>query len=68
VLRGIADSVPSIVVVMSCLDDVYTALRGSLSRSVVDRLERESGAGAARQPAPARGNVEAMLARRLDYL
>lgn len=67
VLRGIADSVPSIVVVMSCLDDVYTALRGSLSRSVVDRLERD--------PAPVRlasqrqrEDVEAMLARRLDYL
>lgn len=67
VLRGIADAVPSIVVVMACLDDVYTALRGQLSRSVVDRLERD--------PAPVRlasqrqrEDIEAMLVRRLDYL
>jgi GTPase SAR1 family protein len=67
VLRGIADAVPSIVVVISCLDDVYTALRDLLSRSVVDRLERD--------PAPIRlasqrqrEDIEAMLARRLDHL
>ncbi len=67
VLRGIADAVPSIVVVMSCLDDVYTALRGALSRSVVDRLESD--------PAPVRlasqrqrEDIEAMLVRRLDFL
>lgn len=67
VLRGIADAVPSIVVVMACLDDVYSAVRGSLSRSVVDRLERD--------PAPVRlatqrqrEDIEAMLVRRLDYL
>jgi DNA helicase HerA-like ATPase/energy-coupling factor transporter ATP-binding protein EcfA2 len=67
VLRGIADAVPSAVVVMACLDDVYSALRGQLSRSVVDRLERD--------PAPVRlasqrqrEDLEAMLARRLDHL
>ncbi|MDB4954577.1 MAG: putative ATPase [Myxococcales bacterium] len=67
VLRAIADSVPSAVVVLSCLDDVYTALRGQLSRSLVDRLERD--------PAPVRlasqrqrDEIEAMLVRRLDHL
>ena len=67
VLRGIADAVPSIVVVMSCLDDVYSTLRGQLSRSVIDRLERD--------PAPIRlasqrqrEDIEAMLVRRLDHL
>jgi adenylylsulfate kinase-like enzyme len=67
VLRGIADAIPSVVVVMSCLDDVYTALRGQLSRSVIDRLEHD--------PAPVRltsqrqrEDIEAMLARRLDHL
>ncbi|MEO7731802.1 MAG: DUF87 domain-containing protein, partial [Kofleriaceae bacterium] len=67
VLRAIADAVPSVVVVMACLDDVYTALRGQLSRSVVDRLERD--------PAPVRlasqrqrEDIEAMLVRRLDHL
>jgi energy-coupling factor transporter ATP-binding protein EcfA2 len=66
-LRGIADAVPSAVVVMACLDDVYTALRGQLSRSVVDRLERD--------PSPVRlasqrqrEDLEAMLVRRLDHL
>ncbi|HEX4419298.1 MAG TPA: DUF87 domain-containing protein [Kofleriaceae bacterium] len=67
VLRGIADAVPSVVVVMACLDDVYTALRGKLSQSVIDRLERD--------PAPVRlasqrqrEDIEAMLVRRLDHL
>lgn len=67
VLRGIADAVPSIVVVMACLDDVYTAVRGQLSRPVIDRLERD--------PAPIRlasqrqrDEIEAMLVRRLDHL
>ena len=67
VLRGIADAVPSSIVVLSCLDDVYSALRPSLSRSLLDRLERD--------PAPVRlsserqrDEIEAMLIRRLDHL
>jgi len=67
VLRGIADAVPSVVVVMACLDDVYTAVRGQLSRPLIDRLERD--------PAPVRlasqrqrAEIEALLARRLDHL
>ncbi|HET9626713.1 MAG TPA: hypothetical protein VFP84_35365 [Kofleriaceae bacterium] len=67
VLRGIADAVPSAVVVIACLDDVYGALRGKLSRSVLDRLERD--------PAPVRlagvrqrEDIEAMLVRRLAHL
>ncbi|MGN6104047.1 MAG: hypothetical protein ACTHU0_02990, partial [Kofleriaceae bacterium] len=67
VLRGIADSVPSAIVVMSCLDDVYSALRGHLSQSLIDRLERD--------PTPVRlssqrqrDEIEQMLVRRLDHL
>jgi energy-coupling factor transporter ATP-binding protein EcfA2 len=67
VLRGIADSVPSAIVVICCLDDVYTAIRPQLSRSLVDRLERD--------PPPVRlasqrqrDEIETMLVRRLDYL
>jgi adenylylsulfate kinase-like enzyme len=67
VLRGVADAVPSAVVVLSCLEDVYVALRDKLSRSVIDRLERD--------PAPVRlasqrqrSELEAMLVRRLDHL
>jgi hypothetical protein len=67
VLRSIADAVPSSIVVLSCLDDVYSALRPSLSRSLIDRLERD--------PAPVRlsserqrDEIEAMAIRRLDHL
>ncbi len=67
VLRSIADAVPSSIIVLSCLDDVYSALRPSLSRSLIDRLERD--------PAPVRlsserqrDEIEAMVIRRLDHL
>lgn len=67
VLRSIADAVPSSIVVLSCLDDVYSALRPSLSRSLLDRLERD--------PPPVRlsserqrEEIEAMVMRRLDHL
>jgi energy-coupling factor transporter ATP-binding protein EcfA2 len=67
VLRGVADAVPSVVVVMACLDDVYTAVRSKLSRPLIDRLERD--------PPPVRlasqrqrDDIEAMLVRRLDHL
>jgi len=66
-LRAIADAVPSAVVVIACLEDVYDAVRPRLSRSLVDRLERD--------PAPVRlssqrevAEVEQMLIRRLEHL
>jgi adenylylsulfate kinase-like enzyme len=67
VLRAIADAVPSAIVVMSCLDDVYTALRGHLSRSLVDRLERDP-APVRLQSQRERGEIEQLLIRRLDHL
>ncbi len=66
-LRAIADGIPSAVVVISCLDDVYTTVKPKLSRSLVDRLEHD--------PAPVRlssqrdvEEIEQMLARRLEHL
>ncbi len=66
-LRAVADSVPTAVVVIACLEDVYDAVRPKLSRSLVDRLERD--------PVPARltsqrepEDIEEMLTRRLEYL
>ncbi len=66
-LRAIADAVPSAVVVISCLDDVYEAVRPKLSRSLVDRLESD--------PSPVRltgqrqlDEIEQMLVRRLEHL
>ena len=66
-LRAIADAVPSTVVVIACLDNVYEAVRPKLTKSLVDRLERD--------PAPIRLStqrevieIEHMLARRLEHL
>lgn len=66
-LRAIADAVPSAVVVISCLDDVYAAVRAKLSRSLVDRLENDPG------PVRLTGQrqldeIEQMLVRRLEHL
>ncbi len=67
VLRAIADAVPSSVVVISCLTDVYEEVRKRLTRSLLDRLEHE--------PPPVRlthqrnaDEIEDMLVRRLDHL
>ncbi len=66
-LRAIADATPSSVIVISCLEDVYDTVRPRLSRSLVDRLERD--------PTPVRltsqrhpDEIEQMLARRLEFL
>ncbi len=66
-LRAIADAIPSAVVVVSCLDDVYTVVRPKLSQSLVDRLEND--------PGPLRltsqrqiDEVEQMLITRLEHL
>jgi energy-coupling factor transporter ATP-binding protein EcfA2 len=66
-LRAIADATPSAVIVISCLEDVYDTVRPRLSRSLVDRLERD--------PTPVRltsqrhpDEIEQMLVRRLEFL
>ncbi len=66
-LRAIADAVPSAVIVIACIEDVYEATRARLTQSLVDRLERD--------PAPVRLSrqrealdIEQMLARRLEHL
>jgi energy-coupling factor transporter ATP-binding protein EcfA2 len=66
-VRRVADALPSAVVVIACLDDVYVQIQPHLSQSVIDRLERD--------PAPARltgqrsrDEIEAMLVRRLEHL
>jgi hypothetical protein len=38
-LCSLADQVPSSIVVISCLEDYYTELRGRLTRSMTDRIE-----------------------------
>lgn len=66
-LRAIADSIPSAVIVISCLENVYEAVRPKLTQSLVDRLERDPGPvrlDTRRQPA----EIEQMLVRRLEHL
>lgn len=66
-LRAIADGIPSAVVAIACLEDVYEAVKPRLSRSLVDRLEHD--------PTPVRltsqreiDEVEQMLVKRLEFL
>ncbi len=66
-LRAIADAVPSAVVVISCLDDVYTTVRPKLSRSLVDRLESDPGAVRLTSQRQL-DEIEQMLLRRLEHL
>lgn len=64
-LRAIADAVPSSVIVISCLQDVYDSVRGKLSQTLLDRLARnEVRLTTTRQP----DEIEQMLIRRLEYL
>ncbi|MEN0063521.1 MAG: hypothetical protein AAGA48_15325 [Myxococcota bacterium] len=67
VLRNIVDAVPQAIVVISCLDDMYVEVRQFLTRSALDRLERE--------PAPvtltarrSAEEIEEIIARRLQVL
>lgn len=66
-LCTIADRVPSSVIVISCLEDYYKALRTRLTRSILDRLEND--------PPPVRleterteKEVEELIRHRLSYL
>lgn len=67
VVRRIADALPSSVIVIACLEDVYDTMRSRLHQSTLDRLERE--------PPPvrlsarrSRDEIEAMLVLRLQHL
>jgi energy-coupling factor transporter ATP-binding protein EcfA2 len=66
-LVALLDQVPSAVIVLSCLEDYYIANKGHLTRSKVDRLERD--------PEPIRleaqrsfDEILAMVSKRLEYL
>lgn len=66
-LVALLDQVPSALVVLSCLEDYYIANKGHLTRSKVDRLERD--------PEPIRlqaqrsfDEIQAMVSKRLECL
>lgn len=64
-MRAIADAIPTAVVVLSFLLDVYMAVKPRLIRSLVDRLERdEIRLVTGRQPE----EIEEMLVKRLEHL
>jgi hypothetical protein len=64
-MRAIADAIPSSIVVLSCLENLYESVKGQLTRSLTDRLERdEVRLISQRQP----DEIEQMLACRLEYL
>jgi hypothetical protein len=64
-MRAIADAIPSAIVVLSCLENLYESVKGRLSRSLTDRLERdETRLITQRQP----DEIEQMLVRRLEHL
>jgi energy-coupling factor transporter ATP-binding protein EcfA2 len=67
VVRQISDQVPNVLVVVSCLSDLYRELKQYLNRSVLDRIERD--------PEPQRLiesrsllEIEALVERRLSCL
>jgi len=66
-MTSLADEVPSSLVVVSCLDNLYEQLRGFLMQSTIDRLERD--------PEPvtltsnrSREEIDQLVAYRLRYL
>lgn len=67
VLRSIADSIPSAVVVISCLSDMYEQIRKRLTQSLVDRLERAIPPTRLHYQRSA-SEIEDMLVLRLDHL
>ena len=67
VLRHVVENIPSSVVVIACLEDMYTEIRKHLTRSALDRIERD--------PDPIRltsrrslEEIEQLVAPRLAYL
>ncbi len=67
VVRHLTDYVPSSVVVIACLDDLYTVLRTQVGRSALDRLEKDPS----RILLTSRRSVdeiEAIVGRRLEHL
>jgi hypothetical protein len=64
-LRAIADAIPSVLVVICCLNDVYDVVKPRLSRPLVDRLARDQvRLSSQRKP----DEIEQMLVRRLEHL
>ncbi len=66
-LRAVADGIPSAVVVIAGLSDIYDKIRPKLSQALVDRLERDPGPVRLTTQIEA-PEIEQMLVRRLEHL
>ncbi|MDQ3563665.1 MAG: AAA family ATPase [Pseudomonadota bacterium] len=67
VVREVADAVPSLIVVIACLEDFYQKLKTSLTSPLLDRIEKD--------PEPVKlsnlrsaAEVEQLIIRRLQFL
>lgn len=67
VVRELTDAVPSLVVVISCLEDFYTRLKPSLTGSLLDRIEKDPDV-VKLTSARSAGEVEKIIVRRLEHL
>jgi energy-coupling factor transporter ATP-binding protein EcfA2 len=66
-LAALADQVPGLVLVIACLSDLYGQFKNRLTRSFVDRLERDPRPVTLRAGCDA-AQVRELLARRLQTL
>lgn len=66
-LCTIADRVPSSIIVISCLEDYYKALRPRLTRSILDRLENDPPL-VRLESERTQEEVEMLIRQRLGYL
>ncbi|HKE20614.1 MAG TPA: type IV secretion system DNA-binding domain-containing protein [Kofleriaceae bacterium] len=66
-LRATAERLPSVIVVMACLDDLWAGLRDRVSQADRDRLERDPPPVLLRTQRNL-DEIEAMVARRLENL
>lgn len=66
-IRQVVDRVPSSLVVISCLEDYYTAIRKSLSAPIVDRIEKDPDMMRLSSKRTI-SEIESLVSRRLEYL
>ncbi|MEO7736325.1 MAG: ATP-binding protein [Kofleriaceae bacterium] len=64
-LRAIADAIPSSLIVIACLKDVYDSIKPKLAQGLIDRLCRDEVRLVSQRPPP---EIEQLLVHRLSWL
>ena len=67
VVRHVSDNVPNVLIVFTCLRDFYKEMRRYLSKSVLDRLERDPDVMELVEQRSDE-DTKALVGRRLEYL